>query len=150
MVASGGFGWLLVASGSFSCGFSRLFVASHGFRCGFSLLSVWLLVAFGLLGWLLVAPLPADKQKVSVQVQMSSERVGDRPTSWAMATAESGDGAREALTFLLSPDGASLGRDGSKGMGGWVGGVGGGGGVGSGWGVGGEWVGDVLASVFFG
>ncbi|CAJ1405163.1 unnamed protein product [Effrenium voratum] len=40
------------------------------------------------------------------QVQMSSERVGDRPTSWAMATAESGDGAREALTFLLSPDGA--------------------------------------------
>ena len=36
---------------------------------------------------------------------MSTERVGDRPTSWAAATASS-DGAREALSFLLSSEGA--------------------------------------------
>ena len=41
---------------------------------------------------------------------MSTERVGDRPTSWAAATSSGGDGgAREALTFLLSEDGAFLG-----------------------------------------
>eukprot|EP00435_Cladocopium_sp_Y103_P039231 s507_g10.t1 len=42
------------------------------------------------------------------QAQMSTERVGDRPTSWAAATASSNSdgGAREALTFLLSEDGA--------------------------------------------
>mmetsp|Transcript_11709 Transcript_11709/g.20742 ORF Transcript_11709/g.20742 Transcript_11709/m.20742 type:complete len:849 (+) Transcript_11709:47-2593(+) len=39
--------------------------------------------------------------------QMKERRVGDRPTSWAAATeASSSDGAREALTFLLSADGA--------------------------------------------
>ena len=43
---------------------------------------------------------------------MSTERVGDRPTSWAAATSSSGDGgAREALTFLLSEDGAFLGAN---------------------------------------
>ena len=47
----------------------------------------------------------------SGQAQMSTERVGDRPTSWAAATSSSGDGgAREALTFLLSEDGAFLGE----------------------------------------
>lgn len=42
------------------------------------------------------------------QAQMSTDRVGDRPTSWAAATASasSDGGAREALTFLLSEDGA--------------------------------------------
>lgn len=39
------------------------------------------------------------------QAQMSTDRVGDRPTSWALAT-QNTEGAREALTFLLSPDGA--------------------------------------------
>eukprot|EP00933_Yihiella_yeosuensis_P004421 TRINITY_DN108794_c0_g1_i1.p1 TRINITY_DN108794_c0_g1~~TRINITY_DN108794_c0_g1_i1.p1 ORF type:complete len:890 (-),score=171.20 TRINITY_DN108794_c0_g1_i1:204-2840(-) len=42
------------------------------------------------------------------QAQMAERRVGDRPTSWAAATSEvsSTDSAREALSFLLSPDGA--------------------------------------------
>lgn len=41
------------------------------------------------------------------QQQMSERRVGDRPTSWAAATAANTqeDAAREALTFLLSADG---------------------------------------------
>lgn len=41
------------------------------------------------------------------QSQMSERRVGDRPTSWAQATAGASqeDAAREALTFLLSADG---------------------------------------------
>eukprot|EP00931_Biecheleriopsis_adriatica_P020052 TRINITY_DN134_c0_g1_i1.p1 TRINITY_DN134_c0_g1~~TRINITY_DN134_c0_g1_i1.p1 ORF type:complete len:875 (-),score=160.50 TRINITY_DN134_c0_g1_i1:42-2585(-) len=40
------------------------------------------------------------------QSQMSERRVGDRPTSWALATSETGNSTREALTFLLSADGA--------------------------------------------
>lgn len=40
---------------------------------------------------------------------MSTDRVGDRPTSWALAT-QNTEGAREALTFLLSPDGALPGQ----------------------------------------
>ncbi|CAK9054188.1 Uncharacterized protein sll0005 [Durusdinium trenchii] len=43
------------------------------------------------------------------QAQMSTDRVGDRPTSWALAT-QNTEGAREALTFLLSPDGALPGQ----------------------------------------
>jgi len=41
------------------------------------------------------------------QSQMRERRVGDRPTSWARSTssANGGDSAREALTFLLSEDG---------------------------------------------
>jgi len=56
------------------------------------------------------AGLVQDMQRTDTKVrqaQMSTERVGDRPTSWAAATSSSGDGgAREALTFLLSEDGA--------------------------------------------
>lgn len=42
------------------------------------------------------------------QRQMSTRRVGDRPTSWALATEGVSEeaSAREALTFLFSPDGA--------------------------------------------
>ena len=48
------------------------------------------------------------------EAQMSTDRVGERPTSWAAATASasSDGGAREALTFLLSEDGAWLGDGG--------------------------------------
>lgn len=39
--------------------------------------------------------------------QMSARRVGDRPTSWANATAQAdSDASTEALSFLLSKDGA--------------------------------------------
>ncbi|CAL1153667.1 unnamed protein product [Cladocopium goreaui] len=48
------------------------------------------------------------------QAQMSTERVGDRPTSWAAATSSNDGGAREALTFLLSEDGAWLGEIGES------------------------------------
>jgi len=48
------------------------------------------------------------------QAQMSTERVGDRPTSWAAATSSNDRGAREALTFLLSEDGAWLGEIGES------------------------------------
>jgi len=40
------------------------------------------------------------------QSQMAERRVGDRPTSWALAMADSErDASREALSFLLSKDG---------------------------------------------
>lgn len=41
------------------------------------------------------------------RAQMAERRVGDRPTSWAAVSSQASntDGAREALTFLLSKDG---------------------------------------------
>jgi len=40
------------------------------------------------------------------QQQMAGRRVGDRPTSWALATSGPGQGSQEALKFLFSSDGA--------------------------------------------
>eukprot|EP00930_Biecheleria_cincta_P039715 TRINITY_DN27276_c0_g1_i1.p1 TRINITY_DN27276_c0_g1~~TRINITY_DN27276_c0_g1_i1.p1 ORF type:complete len:869 (+),score=177.22 TRINITY_DN27276_c0_g1_i1:38-2608(+) len=52
-----------------------------------------------------------DMEQTDIKIrrqQMSERRVGDRPSSWATASSESSkqDGAREALTFLLSREGA--------------------------------------------
>jgi aarF domain-containing kinase len=52
-----------------------------------------------------------DTEQTDVKIrrqQMSEQRVGNRPSSWAAASAVGSkqDGAREALTFLLSGDGA--------------------------------------------
>jgi len=51
-----------------------------------------------------------DLERTETQLrrkQMSEQRVGDRPTSWALAAARGSreDAAREALTFLLSKEG---------------------------------------------
>eukprot|EP00913_Durusdinium_trenchii_P032361 g30301.t1 len=58
----------------------------------------------------------AQETKVR-QAQMSTDRVGDRPTSWALAT-QNTEGAREALTFLLTVKGIDcLGRGGVQALG---------------------------------
>jgi len=61
-------------------------------------------------GGAVVVGLVQDKKRTETMLrreQMAERRVGDRPTSWALATAKSGgDASREALTFLLSKDGA--------------------------------------------
>jgi len=51
-----------------------------------------------------------DAERTETQLrrrQMAERRVGDRPTSWALAASEASkeDASREALTFLLSTDG---------------------------------------------
>jgi len=56
------------------------------------------------------AGLIQDKERTETMLrrqQMKTERVGDRPTSWAAATAGNtdADSSREAITFLLSEDG---------------------------------------------
>lgn len=62
-------------------------------------------------GGAVVVGLVQDKTRTETMLrrqQMAQRRGGDRPTSWAQSSANagSGDAAREALSFLLSKDGA--------------------------------------------